>query len=218
MLQILTPSRATASRRLPATDVHTIRASSHRHRANLPASLASDGDKETNLERLRRLRLEIQELEEDVENERDTTQTVSAQMPTGGDVSIGEKWKGKGRQVSPAIILQQLQLLRGDLAQVRVNEAEHTSSGSGEKSDSLGKLLERQAQVSSSLLSTLSTNNGGLKPIETNTTASSSNTSTRQMTDGELESRITELEKIIGSSQANVDEVVSPSPFNALLY
>jgi nuclear migration protein JNM1 len=149
------------------------------------------------------LRSEIQELEEDVEQER--SESV---LQDSSNENSGGSWKGKGKQVSPAIILQQLQLLRGDLAQVKMDEAEFTISAEGEKADAGKTILEQRAQASSSLLSSLSATSAALpQMVASNELNATKELRSREMTDIEMEARITQLENIIGSSEANVDEV-----------
>lgn len=193
--------------------------SSARHRSG-PA--AGSDEKETNLERLRRLRSEVEELEEDVKRDQDENDSQEAAL---GSMEDGDSRKGKGRgkQVSPAIILQQLQLLRGDLSQLSVKEVDSafTMSGNGEKEATESTELSRKVQASSSLLSSLHAPKGtgtSESGARSDTGDGASSVGERKVaTEGELEARLTEMERIIGASEADVDEVCFHSPLLSLL-
>ncbi|GAA5885911.1 hypothetical protein JCM6882_004199 [Rhodosporidiobolus microsporus] len=169
-------------------------------------------EKETPLERLRRLRLEVTELEEEVRrNEAERAAAPAAEEAPAGEGEPAKK--GKKREVSPAVILQQLQLLRGDLSGLEPS-VEGVLEADGEKEPVAGEgedgQLVQKAKASSGLLAKLGLASqaspspapgaasaaGDAKPVP----------STGEAKEGELEKRLAELEKIVGASEAEVDE------------
>ncbi|BGP40139.1 hypothetical protein JCM10449v2_004097 [Rhodotorula kratochvilovae] len=190
------------SRRLP---------SAREYVAHAPSSPPED---ETPLERLRRLRLEMAELEEEVQ--RSATAAPASPVTAAQEGENGKDAKQK-REVSPAVILQQLQLLRGDLSGVaNVLEGEGRAEG-GEVAlaeGGEGELAQR-AKQSAGLLARLGLASapapapppegapaGAVKPPP----APRDDTQ-----EGALEKRVAELERALGASGADVSEV-SPHP------
>lgn len=193
----------TSRRRLPSTEEYT---------------LADEKDKESPLERLRRLRSEVAELEDEVRR-------TPAPLPPATDSTTGvgedgesSKGKGKKREVSPAVILQQLQLLRGDLKGIepRLEAGENgVLKGEGERkgTDSETGQFEGQAKASAALLERLRvgrTQEGDVEVIGSGDNREEGSSAPKG-NQGELESRLAELEKLIGANQADLDEVSSPS-------
>ncbi|KAL8278232.1 hypothetical protein RQP46_009405 [Phenoliferia psychrophenolica] len=185
------------SRRLPSTNSYSTSARS-----------GADGspEKETTLERLRRLRSEVEELEQDVRREQaeeadGTTAPASAQDA-----------KGKRKEVTPAVILQQLQLLRGDLGGVEANVGVLVGEGEKEAGVPPPTSIAQKAKTSSSLLSRL-----GLVTAPTSGTGPASPSKGASGTsanpgDGQLEKRVAEMERVLGASEADVDEASSLHP------
>jgi nuclear migration protein JNM1 len=184
------------SRRLPSTSTYTL---------HPPGASTS----ESNLDRLRRLRSEIEELEENVRREQEETLTTT----DVGDVAAGEPGdvKGKKKEVSPAVILRQLQMLRGDLgATEKKIPGASTLEGEGEN-DGVGaeSRLAEQAKASSSLLSKLGLGSSRTASIPEKALNPGPATSTKMdtSTGGRLEKRVADVEKALGASEAEVDEV-----------
>lgn len=142
------------------------------------------------------------ELEEDVKKEQSEV-PAAASEPTEGDGSAKGKGKGKKREVSPAVLLQQLQLLRGDLNGLKVDGSEEgVLEGEGEKEE--GGPLAAKARSSKGLLEKL----GQAPAAESDPTAPSTLAPPELPGKGsELEKRLAELERILGASEADVDEV-----------
>lgn len=159
--------------------------------------------------------MEITELEEEVrksEAEKQNTAVGEAEK-AGGELAKEEQdVKGKGKQkreVSPAVILQQLQLLRGDLQGLTPNlEGVLEAKGEKEERTETGHPLAQQAQASASLLSKL-----GAEPTAAQARASLPATSSQvpaalsEAEEGEMEKRIAKLEELLGASEAGIDEV-----------
>lgn len=168
--------------------------------------LEDEREKESPLERLRRLRSEVAELEDEIR--RNTSPPSPVPTTTEGiEETETEKSKGKKREVSPAVILQQLQMLRGDLKGLEPKLEDGVLEGTGEKDgeEETGE-FESKAKASLGLLNKLgldgtSSSNGiAVKP----TTSDNAGPSTGQ---GELENRLSQLEKLIGANEADIDEV-----------
>ncbi|BGP16372.1 hypothetical protein JCM10213_004915 [Rhodosporidiobolus nylandii] len=167
-------------------------------------------EKETPLERLRRLRLEVTELEEEVR--RNEAERVAA--PAAGeaeDAAAPQVKKGKKREVSPAVILQQLQLLRGDLSGLEpsvegVLEADGEKEPNEEEQD--GQLAQK-ANASTGLLAKLGLG-GSAAPAPSASATVAAGAPTKEgegeAKEGELEKRLAELEKVVGAAEADVDE------------
>ncbi|GAA5896187.1 hypothetical protein JCM8208_007553 [Rhodotorula glutinis] len=210
--------------------------------AHAPSSPTGD---ETPLERLRRLRREVAELEEDVERERDEGRAGagSGEGAAGAGVGAGAEGSrvadagagaaaGAGtaehkdgpakkdpRAISPAVLLQQLHLLRGDLAGVAgVLEAPQATSTSGEGAQGGAGGLSARASESAGLLARLGA------PQETRAAPAGEErgavvgegdkaaTGGRgDVGEGALERRVAELELALGASGADVSES-SPHP------
>ncbi|GAA5983679.1 hypothetical protein JCM11641_000931 [Rhodosporidiobolus odoratus] len=172
-------------------------------------------EKETPLERLRRLRLEVTELEEEVRrNDADRSASPSAstretEMPTP-TTSAGQDKKGKKREVSPAVILQQLQLLRGDLDGLEPS-MDGVLEADGEKEPAEGEAdgqLAQKAKTSTGLLAKLGLagSEPALQVQSLEQSALSGRREAGEVKEGELEKRLAELEKAVGATEANVDE------------
>ncbi|GAA5893475.1 uncharacterized protein JCM6883_003530 [Sporobolomyces salmoneus] len=194
----------------------TAREEKTQRRRRLPSTeeyvLEDERAKESPLERLRRLRSEVAELEDEV---RKTPTPPAASTTTGesGEGQDGEKEKGKGkkREVSPAVILQQLQMLRGDLKGLEPTLENGVLEGTGEKEE--GE-FEAKAKASAGLLNKL----GQAQATEGSTAQDADGTRAARNVNGEdksnreggeLESRLAELEKILGANEADIDETNS---------
>ncbi|KAJ8294192.1 Dynactin subunit 2 [Rhodotorula toruloides] len=195
------------SRRLPSTTVYSV------------GTDPDEREKETPVERLRRLRMEITELEEDVrrsEVEKEKTAVGEAGKEGSSEAQVDRKGKGKEkREVSAAVILQQLQLLRGDLHGLTPN-VEGVLEANGEKEDDAkmdGPLAQR-AQASASLLSKLGAPEPALTPAAAPLLASSSqgHPALSEEEEGEMEKRIARLEELLGASEAGIDETHAVPP------
>ncbi|GAA5840361.1 hypothetical protein JCM9279_002356 [Rhodotorula babjevae] len=218
--------------------------------AHAPASPTGD---ETPLERLRRLRREVAELEEDVERERGVEKAgASASSSAGagdgagahdgpeGSSAAGAEGAAAGlssdapttaakkepRAVSPAVLLQQLHLLRGDLAGVagvledprarRQGEgAQGVEGGAGELSRRAGESAGLLARLSAPAAGTTGAGPaaaageaGGAAAGEGDRAATSGR---GEASEGALERRVAELELALGASGADVSES-SPHP------
>ncbi|GAA6006904.1 hypothetical protein JCM10207_009133 [Rhodosporidiobolus poonsookiae] len=175
-------------------------------------SVGTDPDereKETPLERLRRLRLEVTELEEEVKrNEAERAAAPPAATDEAGPAQDGGEKKGKKREVSPAVILQQLQLLRGDLSGLEPS-VEGVLEADGEKEpseeDREGQ-LEQKAKASSGLLAKLGLATSSHAPTPRPEARAAESKPAGEAKEGELEKRLAELEKVVGASEADVDE------------
>lgn len=207
---------ATDNRRLPSTNYYSL-SYRHSHLTRPNSTSAEEAEaKETNLERLRRLRFEVEELEDDVRRDEATVGIVDASGMTDEE----KKGKGKGRQISPAIILQQLQLLRGDLSHLKLSEeVDDGLTATGERN---GSVLKQQAQASSTLLSSLQTGPSASSSASTSALhqkgAQIASKESGTVETGDLEARLSQMEKVIGASVADVDEVRSPlSPYRLIV-
>ncbi|SCV72063.1 BQ2448_4757 [Microbotryum intermedium] len=209
--------RPSSSRRLPTTSTYALGAS--------PSLKQGNQEPETTLERLRRLRFEITELEEEVRKEQalqDDKKSLSEGTPEApvlnhqeGESSTDVKGKRKKiqREISPAVILQQLQMLRGDLGALQTSEEENESNvlhGEGQKVEAANDLLQK-VQNSSSLLRRLGTTTTPGAANGAPSASTSKAVSTRKVEDkgasrGDLERRVAEIEKLVGASEADVDE------------
>lgn len=163
--------------------------------------------KETTLERLRRLRSEVAELEDDVKREQAETRAVDASSAAPTDPAAAEtKARGVKGEVSAAVLLQQLQLLRGDLGGLHLEgEEQGVIEGKGEKEE--GSLAEK-ARTSKGLLEKL----GLVGAVEVGAGGAAAGPATAApakgpMKDGELERRLAEMERMLGANEADVDEV-----------
>lgn len=210
-------------RTLPATPEYVIQGGDVENR-----------ERESPLERLRRLRSEIAELEDEVERDetaraegdapdRDDDESDAREDKTGQHDDADDKGhKAKGtttkRQVSPAVILQQLHLLRGDLDGIRPT-VEKMAAGDRARTarDGRGEFGAR-AKASSELLTKLAQDRQGEPPHLVQPSSSSSPPSNGVAKDariatreGELESRVAQLERMIGANEADLDDVSSPS-------
>ncbi|GAA5875277.1 hypothetical protein JCM3774_005768 [Rhodotorula dairenensis] len=176
-------------------------------------------DHETPLERLRRLRLEVTELEEEVRRtEAERGSLPSAPVCAADDTTDSPTAKTKQkREVSPAVLLQQLQFLRNDLQGIGprvegVLEADGELASSPDASPAGGPLT-RKAAATSKLLRELESpvpsgaEAPGDRPVGTEGTGSTGPERTREPSDSEVEKRVSALEAFLGASEADVDEV-----------
>ncbi|BGP55653.1 hypothetical protein JCM8202_002117 [Rhodotorula sphaerocarpa] len=177
-------------------------------------------EKETPLERLRRLRLELTELEEEVRrtDAQAPEQNVSSSTEgvSGGAQSAGEAKTKQKREVSPAVILQQLQLLRGDLQglspQVEgVLEADGELAYGAEGAEPEGPLSQK-AKSTAGLLARLGApdaSTGAQASMERveGPPASSGEKGHFASSSGDVEKRVSALETFLGATEADVDEV-----------
>ncbi|KAM0750428.1 hypothetical protein T439DRAFT_381115 [Meredithblackwellia eburnea MCA 4105] len=209
------------SRRLPPTSSYSAAGASS-------AGIVDGLDKETSLERLRRLRSEIEELEQEVRKEQAEENERTGRGDGGAEGLSGTTdGKGKRKEVSPAVILQQLHLLRGDLSELKVKigedvlEAEGESEGASalaQKVKSAGSLLSKLGLFSapadgdagrSPPVSPTKLPPSPTKAVPLSPTKKKQGIST--VSQGELEKRVAEMEKALGASEADVDEA-NPLP------
>ncbi|KAI5481838.1 Dynamitin subunit 2 [Pseudohyphozyma bogoriensis] len=187
-----TEEKRSFSRRLPSTSTYSLQ----------PRTRGVTGEddvpeKETTLERLRRLRSEVEELEQDVLREK--LEDVAVEDPSSSTA------KGKKKEVSPAVILQQLQMLRGDLSGVEVQvTGKSVLEGEGEKEGDDAKGLAQKAKASSSLLSKLGL--GSIAPSPPSQDITTATKQKREEGSGDLEKRVASVEKALGANEADVDE------------
>ena len=171
----------TRGRRLPSTSTYSY---------NAPNSTDPSSTPETTLERLRRLRSEVQELEDDIKREK-------ALAPPESDEKEGEEDKGKGkkREVSATVVLQQLRLLRNDLGALPEGiEVEGNGPVSLEqklKSSEAFLAREKQAQDSVGV-----EGDGKLEVIAVG-----------KEDEGVLETRLSQIEKMVGARESDVNGV-----------
>lgn len=140
--------------------------------------------------------MEVEELEEEVRQE---------------DVGDGSAKRVKG-VVTPAAILQQLSMLRGDLGGLAKKVEGGTLEGEGEKEEPALSPLAQKAQASSSLLAKLGLSGGKAEPASPATTRTTTKAiESREIeSEAELEKRIAEMEKMLGVNEADIDEVRRP--------
>ncbi|GAA5983468.1 hypothetical protein JCM10908_000298 [Rhodotorula pacifica] len=200
-------SRPPARRPLPSATVYTA------------GDDPDERDKETPLERLRRLRLEVTELEEEVRrtesDRKDAPARSSGTEPTGdGKDSTASKTKQK-REVSPAVLLQQLQLLRNDLQGIGP-KVEGVLEADGElvaspDAPTAGGALAQKASSTSHLLQELDSTTTGSEPAKESigggAAAAAVSDSPKEPPASEVEKRVAAMEAVLGASEADVDEV-----------
>lgn len=180
-------------------------------------------EKETPLERLRRLRLELTELEEEVrrtdaqapeQNAPSSTEGVSGGAQTAGEAKTKQK-----REVSPAVILQQLQLLRGDLQglspQVEgILEADGELASGSEGAEREGPLSQK-AKSTAGLLARLDAPDASTgaqastERAEGPPAGSGGANGHIASSSSDVEKRVSALESLLGATEADVDEVGS---------
>lgn len=173
-------------------------------RTSASASAGLEGT-ETPLERLRRLRSEVTELEDEVRKGQLAEQSdgpVEADSTAGA--STGSASKGKGRaagEVTPQVILQQLQLLRGDLSALNLEAKGSRIEGQGDK-------VASGSAITSDLINRLGqpTQSQQEPPKAQSTVAE--RMAGPHATEAQLEKRLADLERLIGASEADVDEVI----------
>lgn len=182
------------SRRLPSTSSYSLQP-------------PNSSEKETTLERLRRLRSEVEDLEDEVE--RDQADEIESGSGAGSDN------KGKKKEVSPAVILQQLHMLRADLVKLSAGIAggdEGVLEGDGERVDgNHPESLTKKSTKTASLLSKLGLGDGSTSVQVTKTGPERVDSGVGKQKDkhagvGELELRVAEVERVLGASEADVDE------------
>ncbi|GAA5996170.1 hypothetical protein JCM5350_000490 [Sporobolomyces pararoseus] len=192
-----------------------------RTRRRLPSTeeyvLEDEREKESPLERLRRLRSEVAELEDEVRRNPTPPPTITKSEET--EETSQEKGKGKKREVSPAVILQQLQMLRGDLRGLEPKLETGVLEGTGEKEDEGTGEFESKAKASLGLLNRLGKGLDEDSEVNgTNRATVSDEEAKPSAGEGELERRLAELEKLIGANEADIDETNShPVPLVATL-
>lgn len=135
-----------------------------------------------------------------------------AAQATAGDGTTegttGQAAKGKGKvEITPKVLLQQLQLLRGDLGALKIDGAESDRlEGQGVKEAQSGDALGQSGI------------DGSKSPIPPPKPAASIPSTPNPATKGlpaapaseaDLEKRLSELERILGASEADLDEVSS---------
>lgn len=190
------------SRRLPNTDVYSSTGT-----GGIRREAGGSEEKETTIERLRRLRSEIEELEEDVKKEALIKETQMTELDSSTTIEVGTEGKGKKREISPAVILQQIQMLRGDLGIVE-SIGGAILEGNGEKEDLDG--MSQRIKVSSSLLSKLGINSVGeaVGSNQAESIASGSGSVQKvNLIEGDLEKRLSEIERVVGANESSIDEV-----------
>jgi nuclear migration protein JNM1 len=199
------------------------------HPHGTPASIADDdSERETTLERLRRLRLETEELEEQLEAERARAEEDQARRggpnTAGGDDAQGEEGKEDGQKgtvviggkkrggdPSPALLLAQLRYLRGDLSRLS-GEAEKLAQSSGESDGSEKQSAERASALLARLGSQRSdkeTSDSVVAELRRAGVAAGGQMDPNSL--GRLDDRLARLEKFVGANEADVDEVGKPS-------
>ncbi|KAK4047974.1 hypothetical protein OIO90_006012 [Microbotryomycetes sp. JL221] len=161
---------------------------------------------ETPLERLRRLRTEIAELEEDVQREqaqKEEDQRDQAEAAQNASGSGDQKLKRMPGEVTPAVILQQLQLLKGDIRSIEssnasVHKSEPNAANSGDPA------LPDKPRSSS-----ISSAQGLKSPSTSDVKALPSVPPVPRTTlgDNQLEQRLAAIEKLLGTQEADVDDV-----------
>lgn len=196
-------SKVKPSRRLPPTSEYSTRGK-------------SDGEKETTLERLRRLRSEVEDLEDDVKREALLKQAEDDEILEGSGAG-SSKGKGKKREVSAVVFLQQLQMLRGDLGNLEVGVHQATATRSAVESLESGSedasIAPVPPKASSSLLSKLGFGSSAAssRTAEAQSPIQGSNvgapTSQALVMDSQLEKRLAEIERVVGANEADINEV-----------
>ncbi|KAH9449241.1 hypothetical protein MJO28_010347 [Puccinia striiformis f. sp. tritici] len=154
---------------------------------------------ETPLERLRRLRFEVEQLEEELEHEKvpadsTTPAELDEQTGVGSDTVAKPSVKGKSKAgPTPTDLLVELQHLRQQLEKLSV------SSGSSDPLSTTASQLRAREAYAKSLL--LQLTERGPKPQEPNLSKPEQPTppTSRAATSAQLDSRLSVLEELLGS-------------------
>lgn len=117
------------------------------------------------------------------------------------EVEKGENGGGK-KEISAKILLQQLKFLKSNLGEISV-ELPDTIAGEQSRMEKVSKSLDL-------FKGDKNTAGGG---VGVGSTSNGNDREAASIEDGELERRITELEKLIGISEATIDEVSTFIPF-----
>lgn len=125
----------------------------------------------------------------------------------------GEGSKRKRGEVTPAVLLKQVQLLRTDLNQPALQALEKEVKGDGETAEK-GGVQEGESAVRSSggLLAKLGLGGGdateysSLSPTAAGKVPSRAPSPSPAINPGELESRLAAIEKAVGASEAEIDD------------
>ena len=143
----------------------------------------------------------------------------------GGKDSTAIKTKQKKRQVSPAVLLQQVQLLRNDLQGISPKvegvfeaDGELASSPDADAAATSGGRLTQKASATSDLLRKLDSvtaedmpGTAADQPLDVGRTgAAKPEISPGDKNYGDVEKRVSAMEAILGANEADVDEVRLP--------
>lgn len=216
---------------LPDTDEYSILPRGY----SIPGPSRLDGEDnaahETPLMRLRRLRYEMEELEAQIEQEKEKSEALDERRGqegnedgqqgdaekegdeslTGVNGTSKAKGKGKGKkrvEPSPAQLLVQLQSLRGDLTRLSTN-----ADGLNDLANdpSLKEALKRQDRDARARLDKLKHFSGAsVEGVDDGPQAATTKPrvgSEGERTPGRLDERLSALEKFLGANEADVDEV-----------
>lgn len=190
------------------------------------SSNEKDGEVETPLQRLRRLRFEIEQLEEELQAEAQhdppllgsdgnplspqppSTETVPSALQSTDD----QKVKGKSRtEPSPAELLAQLQHLRSDLGKLVIS-AQPTQTGSELGAD----LKQREAYAKTLLQQLVHGPQPSSESASTPKHASAAPSSLSSITAAKLDARLHTLENLLGSTSllqaSSTGDVTLPPP------
>lgn len=151
---------------------------------------------------------------------RNASLEVTAADEEGKD-STAIKTKQKKREVSPAVLLQQVQLLRNDLQGISPKvegvleaDGELASSPDAAAATLGGRLTQQKASATSHLLKKLDSaaeedrpGTAADQPREVGRTGAAESGSPRDKNDADLDKRVSAMEAILGANEADVDEV-----------
>ncbi|KAK4045940.1 hypothetical protein OIV83_006503 [Microbotryomycetes sp. JL201] len=164
------------------------------------AQISGSGLTETPVERLRRLRTEIAELEEDVQREKLQQQDLAdSPMPEPGISSSISRKKG---EVTPAVLLQQLQLLKGDIQAIEATQTSDKLANSSSDPALLAK--HRSTALSSSPSPPLK--NASVSEIKALPSVPAQPNAAGRDEYSSLEARLAHIERLLGTQEADVDE------------
>ncbi|KAM0791538.1 hypothetical protein ACM66B_005987 [Microbotryomycetes sp. NB124-2] len=194
------PAAHRMTRRLPSSSEYVLQPRS--------AQAGTEPGSETPLERLRRLRTEIAELEEDVQREKQQKEEADALEAVDAKEKPAKARK-KG-EVTPAVLLQQLQLLKGDIQ--AIEQVQESSKLASTPATPAVPAKPRSASMSSSVrggsLKSPSVSDNKVLP----TVPSRSNDLAGRGA-ASLEERLAQIERLLGTQEADVDEVSAmPAP------
>jgi nuclear migration protein JNM1 len=188
-----------------------------RHSQSSISGTDDAADKETLLERLRRLRLEAEEVEEELEAERSRTAGTAGteESAAGGEGAAGNEEKKEagrkkrgGGEPTPAMLLAQLRYLRGDLTRLS-GEAEKLERLMPGESDGGTGREERASALLARLGSQRNDDETGEVVVDQlrRAAATGGGGQTDSSALGRLDDRLVRLEKFVGANEADVDEV-----------